>query len=62
MEWNLTPHMFSHMTMNWRGNPLRTYRTVVELIGNTGMRTDYVCLQALMSAYMKHAGKYRMRN
>ncbi len=27
--------MFSFITMNWRGKPLRTYETVVNLIGNT---------------------------
>jgi hypothetical protein len=27
--------MFSFITMNWRGKPLRTYETVVSLIGNT---------------------------
>jgi Rhodopirellula transposase DDE domain len=27
--------LFSFVTMNWRGKPLRTYETVVSLIGNT---------------------------
>ena len=45
IELDLTPYMFSHMTMNWRGNPLRTYRTVVELTGNTGMRNG-LCVSA----------------
>jgi hypothetical protein len=26
---------FYHITQNWRGKPLRTFETVVELIGNT---------------------------
>ena len=30
--------MFCHITHNWRGKPLRTFETVVDLIGNT--RTD----------------------
>jgi hypothetical protein len=31
--------LFSFITMNWRGRPLRTYRTVVELIVATTTRT-----------------------
>ena len=27
--------MFSYITINWRGKPLRTYETIIELIGNT---------------------------
>lgn len=27
--------MFSFITMNWRGKPLRSYETVVNLIANT---------------------------
>jgi len=35
-KWNRIEHrMFSFITMNWRGRPLTSYRTVVELIGNT---------------------------
>ena len=30
--------MFSFISMNWRGKPLRTYRCVVELIGATTNR------------------------
>ncbi len=26
--------MFSHITMNWRGKPLRSYETIIELIDN----------------------------
>jgi hypothetical protein len=31
--------MFSFITMNWRGKPLVTYRTVIELIAATTTRT-----------------------
>jgi hypothetical protein len=31
--------MFSHITMNWRGQPLTSYETVVNLIGSTTTRT-----------------------
>jgi hypothetical protein len=30
--------LFSHISMNWRGRPLETYETVVNLIGNTTTR------------------------
>lgn len=35
-KWNKVEHrLFSFITMNWRGRPLRTYETVINLIGNT---------------------------
>jgi Rhodopirellula transposase DDE domain len=35
-KWNKIEHrLFCHITQNWRGKPLRTFETVVELIGNT---------------------------
>lgn len=35
-KWNKIEHrLFSFITMNWRGRPLRTYETVVNLISNT---------------------------
>ena len=38
-KWNKIEHrLFCHITQNWRGKPLRTLETVVDLIGNT--RTD----------------------
>jgi hypothetical protein len=38
-KWNRIEHrMFSLITMNWRGRPLTTYRTIVELIGATTTR------------------------
>ena len=27
--------LFCHITQNWRGKPLRTFETIVDLIGNT---------------------------
>ena len=39
-KWNKIEHrLFSFITMNWRGKPLTTYRTVVELIAATTTRT-----------------------
>jgi transposase len=35
-KWNKIEHkMFSFISMNWRGRPLVSYRTIVELISNT---------------------------
>lgn len=39
-KWNQIEHrLFSFITMNWRGKPLRTYQTVVSLIAATTTRT-----------------------
>jgi hypothetical protein len=35
-KWNKIEHrLFCHITENWRGRPLRTFETLVELIGHT---------------------------
>jgi len=35
-KWNKIEHrLFCHITENWRGRPLRTFETLVQLIGNT---------------------------
>lgn len=42
-KWNKIEHrLFSFITMNWRGRPLRTYETVVNLIGSTTTRAGLV--------------------
>jgi transposase len=39
-KWNKIEHrLFCHITANWRGKPLRTYETVVQLIGHTRTTT-----------------------
>ena len=39
-KWNKIEHrLFCHITQNWRGRPLRTFETVVDLIGNTRTST-----------------------
>ena len=39
-KWNKIEHrLFSFISMNWRGKPLKTYRTVVELIAATTTAT-----------------------
>jgi len=35
-KWNTIEHrLFSFISINWRGRPLRTYETIVETIGHT---------------------------
>jgi hypothetical protein len=42
-KWNKIEHrMFSFISMNWRGRPLRTYETIINLIGNTTNRGGLV--------------------
>lgn len=42
-KWNKVEHrLFSFISINWRGHPLRTYETVVNLIGNTTNRGGLV--------------------
>jgi hypothetical protein len=39
-KWNKIEHrLFCYITKNWRGKPLRTFETVVELIANTRTQT-----------------------
>ena len=39
MQIKIEHRLFSFISMNWRGRPLTTYRTVVELIAATTTRT-----------------------
>jgi len=42
-KWNKIEHrLFSRITLNWRGRPLTTYQTVVNLISNTTTRTGLI--------------------
>jgi hypothetical protein len=35
-KWNkIEDHLFSFITINWRGKPLRSFRTIVQLIAGT---------------------------
>lgn len=39
-KWNKIEHrLFCHITENWRGKPLRTFETIVQLIGNVSTTT-----------------------
>jgi transposase len=47
-KWNKIEHrLFSFITMNWRGRPLRTFETIVNLIGNTSSSAGLVVRAAL---------------
>jgi hypothetical protein len=42
-KWNKVEHrLFSSISINWRVRPLRTYETVINLIGNTTNRGGLV--------------------
>jgi hypothetical protein len=42
-KWKKIEHrLFSFIAINWRGRPLRTYETVINLIGNTTNRGGLV--------------------
>lgn len=42
-KWNKVEHrLFSFISINWRGRPLRTFETIVSLIGNTTNRGGLV--------------------
>ena len=51
-KWNKIEHrLFSFISMNWRGKPLTTYRTVVELIAGTTTRTGLTVQADLDTGY-----------
>jgi hypothetical protein len=54
-KWNKIEHrMFSHITENWRGRPLESLETIVNLIGNTKTTTGLRIKAALdRNAYEK---------
>jgi DDE family transposase len=73
-KWNKIEHrLFCHITQNWRGRPLRTFETLVDLIGNTSTaaglrvratldsrkyRTGVEITKAQMSALALHAHEF----
>lgn len=49
-KWNKVEHrLFSYISMNWRGRPLATYETIIELIGGTTTRKGLKVRAALDS-------------
>jgi len=50
-KWNKIEHrLFSFISINWRGRPLRTYETIVNLIGNTTNEADSSCARDWIAA------------
>jgi hypothetical protein len=59
-KWNKIEHrLFSFITMNWRGQPLRTYETVINLISNTTNRGGLV-VRAKLDTRRYPTGRKRM--
>ena len=54
-KWNKIEHkLFSFITINWRGRPLRTYQTIVQLIASTKNSTGLTVKSRLdKKTYMK---------
>ena len=48
--------MFSHISMNWRGQPLVSYETVLNLIGSTRSKTG-LCVNARLDRNVYETGK-----
>lgn len=50
-KWNKIEHrLWSHVSMNWRGKPLRTHETIVQLIAATTTRTGLTVQAGLDNA------------
>jgi hypothetical protein len=55
-KWNKVEHrLFCHITQNWRGRPLRTFETLVELIGHTRTATGYASKPSSISDAIRPA-------
>ncbi len=56
-KWNQIEHrLFSFISINWRGQPLRSYETIVRLIGRTRTRTG-LQVKAVLDRRQYEAGK-----
>ncbi|OGW14420.1 MAG: transposase, partial [Nitrospirae bacterium GWA2_42_11] len=56
-KWNKIEHrMFSYITKNWRGRPLETHETVVQLISNTKTKTGLE-IKAILDNNIYEKGK-----
>jgi len=62
-KWNKVEHrLFSFISMNWRGRPLRTYETIVNLIGDRGEIPCQGVLPTAGGPVKSKAGGRRARN
>ena len=56
-KWNKIEHrMFSHISMQWKGQPLRTYVTIIQLIGSTTTKSG-LKIKATLDKKDYEAGK-----
>ena len=56
-KWNKIEHrLFSFISMNWRGKPLVSYETIVNLIGSTRTRTG-LQVKAILDTHEYEAGE-----
>jgi hypothetical protein len=56
-KWNKIEHrMFSYITKNWRGRPLETHETVIQLISNTKTKTGLE-IKAILDKNIYEKGK-----
>jgi hypothetical protein len=62
-KWNKIEHrMFSQITMNWRGRPLRTHQVIVDLIANTTTTTGLRIQCVLDTAEYPTGAKYTAKD
>jgi hypothetical protein len=62
-KWNKIEHrMFSQITMNWRGRPLRTHQVIVDLIANTTTTTGLSIHCVLDTAQYPTGAKYTAKD
>ena len=61
-KWNKIEHrMFSYITINWRGKPLRSYETIIELIGNTRTKNGLKISTDIDTGIYETGRRYQMR-
>jgi len=62
-KWNKIEHrLFSQITMNWRGRPLRTHQIIVDLISNTTTTTGLTVHCVLDTDQYPTGVKYTMKD
>ncbi len=62
-KWNKVEHrLFSFISSNWRGEPLRDYETVVRLIDNTTTAKGLTVKVAWIAASIRAVRKSAMKN
>jgi hypothetical protein len=58
-KWNKLEHrLFSFITINWRGKPLRSYRTIVQLIAATTTENVSRCAPNWMKTNIQRVSRF----